>query len=122
MTNFREFFQRKIKNIVWPSFNMMKSSGKLNVLIAEPEVYGNPDASNEACFKISYDNVNGLPQEVFFMSTDCPEPSALKTLEDLTEQFDKFYNSIHSRIVSVSVHLEMDTFCMHGVEKETNNV
>lgn len=124
MTNFREFFQRKIPNIVWPAFYMMKSAGHLTVSIAEPEVYGNPDTTYEACFRISYDTVDGLPQEATLKTFDMrgDQTVDIKTLEDLIDNFNMFYEQIQSRLVSVSVHLEMNTFCMHGVEKEINNV
>ena len=113
MTNFREFFQKEIKNIVWPSFNMMTSSGRLRVHITEP----GDESPTAACFTISYDTVDGLPQLVTAKTDDMDAEQSLETLEDLKKFFDEFYSSLVTRVVSVNVHLDMDTFCMHGVAK-----
>ena len=113
MTNFREFFQKEIKNIVWPSFNMMTSSGRLYVHITEP----GDESPTAAWFTISYDTVDRLPQLVTVKTDDMDAEQSLETLEDLKNFFDEFYSSLVTRVVSVNVHLEMDTFCMHGVSK-----
>ena len=117
MTLFREFFQNKVKNIEWPSFNMMKSSGRIIVDIAEPLSYGATEEAYHGLFTINYDTKTKYAQAVG-QTSDCPDsPKSLDTVEDLDTFYTEFYNKLKSRVVSVNVHLEMDTFCMHGVSK-----
>ena len=118
MTLFREFFQNKVKNIEWPSFNMMKSSGRIIVDIAEPLSYGATEEPYHGLFTINYDTKTKYAQAVG-QTSDCPDsPKSLDTVEDLDTFYTEFYNKLKSRVVSVNCHLEMDTYCMHGVEKD----
>jgi hypothetical protein len=118
MTLFREFFQNKVKNIEWPSFNMMKSSGRIVVDIAEPLSYGATDEPYHGMFTISYDTKTKYAKVVGEMSDLPDSPKNLDTVEDLDNFYTEFYNKLKSRVVSVNCHLEMDTYCMHGVEKD----
>lgn len=118
MTLFREFFQNKVKNIEWPSFNMMKSSGRIIVDIAEPLSYGATEEPYRGLFTINYDTKTKYAQAVG-QTSDLPDsPKSLDTVEDLDTFYTEFYNKLKSRVVSVNCHLEMDTYCMHGVEKD----
>lgn len=118
MTLFREFFQNKVKNIEWPSFNMMKSMGRIIVDIAEPIAYGATENPYHGLFTISYDTRTKFAQ-VVGQTSDLPDsPKNLDTVEDLDNFYTEFYNKLKSRVVSVNCHLEMDTYCMHGVEKD----
>lgn len=118
MTLFREFFQNKVKNIEWPSFNMMKSSGRIMVDIAEPLAYGATEESYHVLFTINYDTTTNYAHAVGQTSDRPDSPKSLDTVEDLDTFYTEFYNKLKSRVVSVHCRLEMDTYCMHGVEKD----
>lgn len=114
MTLFREFFQNKVKNIEWPSFNMMKSSGRITVDISEPIATGDTVIPYHGSFTLTYDTKSA---HVTGQASDMPQ--TLDTVEDLSDFYDNFYKKLKYRVVSVNVHLEMDTFCMHGVAHDS---
>ena len=112
MDSFKEFFRSKIPNIVFPSVDVAHTMGCLRVHITEPG-----DAPRNAGFALMYDSSGDLPQNVFVKSSDMDERRLVETLEELQEFYDDFYSKLDTRLVSVNCHLEMDTFCVHGVEK-----
>ncbi len=118
MTLFRKFFQNKVNNIEWPSFNMMKSSGRITVCILEPSTTGATDIPYHGMFTLTYDTKSA---HVTGQTSDMPpdRPQTLDTVEDLSDFYDNFYKKLKYRVVSVNVHLEIDTFCMHGVSHDT---